>query len=561
MQFLQPLIDVLRQNPELALFLTLAIGFSLASFRLFKPLGTVTITLIAGLLIGQLDIHVAPVVQNTFFMMFLFAVGYSVGPQFFPALKKEGLPQVAFGLILCFAGFATAYIAGKIMGYDPALTAGLLAGGYTNTGTLGVASANMHVLGLGPQHTASMASLAAVAYAVTYPFGTAGAAWFLGSLAPKILRVDLPAAAKELEKKLGSHSSNEELANPPLEARAFRLSNEQLAGHTPRELNRTLGESFYITRYRGGGKMVEANVEAPIPRGATVAIAGSPQALLLAEQKVGPEVDDPDLLAYEAEKIEIVVTKKDAMNRTLGDLQRDEIERYGRPIFLIGLTRAGKAINSTPDTKIQRWDVLTVRGVRAHVEDLVRVLGSADRATSKSDIAYMGAGIVIGGLIGAITIHVAGIPLGLSTSVGTLLAGLVCGYLRSLYRTFGRIPQPALWVFNNVGLNGMVAVIGLNAASGLVSGLTTYGIGLFVAGIFVSLVPLIVGLLVGKYVFKFHPVLLLGACAGARTTTAALGAVQDAAQSPLPAVGYTVPYAVARIVLAIFGLAMLLVMN
>src|SRR4030095_5732826 len=131
--------------------------------------------------------------------------------------------------------------------------------------------------------------------------------------------------------------------------------------------------------------------------------------------------------------------------------------------------------------------------------------------------------IVIGGLIGAITIHVAGIPLGLSTSVGTLLAGLVCGYLRSLYRTFGRIPQPALWVFHNVGLNGMVAVIGLNAASGLVSGLTTYGIGLFVAGIFVSLVPLIVGALVGKYVFNVHPRLLLGACAGARATTAALG--------------------------------------
>src|SRR5262249_25852565 len=103
--------------------------------------------------------------------------------------------------------------------------------------------------------------------------------------------------------------------------------------------------------------------------------------------------------------------------------KRNEIERYGRPIFLIGLTRAGKAIKSTPDTKIERWDVLTVCGVRAHVEDLIKVLGSANRARFKSDIAYMGAGIVIGGLIGAITIHVGGVPLGLSTRASIRQSG------------------------------------------------------------------------------------------------------------------------------------------
>ena len=110
-------VDTLRHDPEVALFLTLAIGFWFGSLK-FGPfnLGTVTSTLIAGLLVGQLHIPLAPVLQNTFFTMFLFAVGYSVGPQFIPALKKNGLPQVAFTLIVCAVGLATAYVASKILG-------------------------------------------------------------------------------------------------------------------------------------------------------------------------------------------------------------------------------------------------------------------------------------------------------------------------------------------------------------------------------------------------------------------------------------------------------------
>jgi putative transport protein len=195
------------------------------------------------------------------------------------------------------------------------------------------------------------------------------------------------------------------------------------------------------------------------------------------------------------------------------------------------------------------------------VEDLIKLLGYADRPTTRSDIAFMGAGIVIGSLVGTITVHAAGIPLSLSPSVGALLAGLIFGYLRSIYRTFGGIPGAGLWVFNNVGLNGFIAAVGLNAGPGLVSGLAQYGVGLFVSGIVVSLLPIVVGLYLGKYVFKFHPAILLGACAGARTCTAALGALQEASQSTVPTIGYTVPYAVGRIVLAVCGVVILLLMK
>ena len=555
-------LDALRSNPEITIFLTLALGFWVGSTKVGSFIGTVASTLIVGLIIGQLDIHVAPVVANTFFTMFLFAVGYSVGPQFVPALKKDGLPQVAFTLIVCASGFAVAYAAAKMLGYDSAVAAGLLAGALTNSGTLGVATSNLSQLGLDAQQTQSMASLLAMAYAVTYPFGTAGAAWFLSSLAPKLLRVDLKAAAREYETRMAQPGPQlgADLAYRPIISRSFRLEASTLDGQTARELDEAL-EGAVVTRFRAGGAIREPDGNTPIVRGSTLAIAGPAPAVMAAERTLGPEVDDRELLSYPAEQMDIVVTHKDVTGRTIHELEQQEFAAYGRRVFLLGVTRGGRAITPADDLKLQRWDVLTVRGARQHVEALVKSIGYADRPTSTSDIAYMGAGIVIGSLIGAITIHVGGVPLSLSPSVGALLAGIVFGYVRSLYRTFGRIPEPALWAFNNVGLNGFIAVVGLNAGAGLIAGLQNYGIGLFVAGIFVCLVPLVVAVYVGKYIFKFDPAILFGACAGARSATASIGAIQEAAQSTVPVIGYTVPYAVSRIVLALAGIGMLLVMK
>ena len=563
---MQILVDTLRQNPEIALFLALAIGFWIGGVKFGSfSLGAVTSTLIAGLLIGQLHITFPAVVQNIFFVIFLFAVGYDVGPQFIPAMKKDGLPQLLFALIVCATGLFTAYGVAKLFGYNPALAAGLLAGGMTNSSTLGVAVANVHQLGLDPAQTATMASLVAIAYAVTYPFGTILAAWFNGTFAPRLLRIDLPKVCKEYQQTNRSSGPRPQEDTPrrPVVSRSFRVDSDKVAGHTPRELNTLYGSELgaYVTRVRDGGAVLEADTATAIKTGETVAIAGPTRALLQTAKLVGPELDDPDLLAYPAETMDVVVTNKAVFGQTVRQLERNQLTRYGRSVFLLGLERGGQAIPITPDLAIQHRDILTVRGARSHVEGLIQVLGVADRPTNKSDIAFMALGIVIGCLVGTITVHVGGIPLSLSTGVGALLAGIAFGYLRSVYRTFGRIPDAALWVFNNVGLNGFIAAVGINAGPGLLLGLKQYGVGLILGGIIVSLVPAVIALLLGKYVFRFHPALLLGACVGAHTSTAALGSVQEAAQSPVPAIGYTVPYAVGRILLAVGGVIILLLMK
>ena len=559
------LIDPLRQYPKIAIFLTLAVGFWFGSlkFRSFS-LGAVTSSLLAGLLIGQLHISVAPVVESTFFLMFLFAVGYSVGPQFFQALKKNGLPQVAFALLVSGTGLLCAYVMAKVMGFNAGLAAGLLAGGYTNSGTLGVATGYLEHMGLSADNAKAMASLTAIAYAVTYPFGTAGAAWFLSSLAPKLLKVDLAEAAKELESTMGVRAIEPGVGSAyrPVTARAYRVENGGLAGRSVRDLAATLAVSdAFVMRLRQGGAIMDHYNGIPVENGATIAIAGPLEAVLAAGKTVGPEVADAELLSFPTEQLDIVITKNNAANRTFKQLQDVELAQGARGVFLSKLTRNGHEIQPNPELRLRRHDVLTLLGPRTEIESAAKFLGYADRATPTSDIAFMSVAVVVGALLGAVTIHLGGIPLSLSTSVGTLIAGLVCGYLRSEYRTFGRIPDSALWVFNKVGLNGFVAVVGLNAASGLIVGLKAYGLGLFLSGMVVSIVPLVVGVYAGKYIFKFHPVINLGACAGARSTTAALGALQEATKSSTPAIGYTIPYAVSRIVLALFGVVIILLMR
>jgi putative transport protein len=173
----------------------------------------------------------------------------------------------------------------------------------------------------------------------------------------------------------------------------------------------------------------------------------------------------------------------------------------------------------------------------------------------------MGAGIVIGALIGALVWKVGGVPLTLSTAGGALVSGLICGWLRSVHPKFGRIPTPTLWFMNSVGLNIFIAIVGISAGPGFVNGLRTQGIGLFLWGAVATTVPLVLGMFIGKYLFRFHDALLLGIVSGARTTTASLGLVCDIGKSQVPALGYSVTYAVGNTLLTIWGMVVIMLLS
>jgi putative transport protein len=271
--------------------------------------------------------------------------------------------------------------------------------------------------------------------------------------------------------------------------------------------------------------------------------------LLAQGARFGGEVEDPELLDYPLAALDVVVTRKEVADRPLAAIA----DEHGRGIVLTELVRGGEEIPFSPGTIVQRGDLLRITGAQADVERAGKALGYVERRSSETDVVFVGLGILVGGLLGALTLHVGDLPLSLTASGGALIMGLVFGWLRSVRPTFGRIPEPALWVFDTVGLAVFIGVVGLGAGPTFVEGLRATGPGLLAVGFVVAVVPHCAALLFGRYVLQMNPVILLGACAGAGTVTAALRAIQDEAGSKLPVLGYTVPYALGNILLTAWG--------
>jgi putative transport protein len=304
---------------------------------------------------------------------------------------------------------------------------------------------------------------------------------------------------------------------------------------------------------------MDATADTVLKPGDVVAVSGEREVLVRVLQEA-VEVEDKELLAVPVEGIDVLVTNKTVDGKTLAELAQIP---EARGVFLRKITRGATAtdIPILANTKINRGDLLTLVGRTQDISAVIKVLGVADRPTDVTDMAFVGAAIVVGGLIGAILVKVAGVPLTLSTAGGALIAGIIGGWLRSVRPSFGRIPTPTVWFMNSVGLNIFIAIVGISAGPGFVSGLKTQGIGLFLWGALATTVPLVLGMYIAKYLFRFHDALTLGIVSGARTTTASLGLVCDQAKSQIPALGYTVTYAVGNTLLTIWGMVIIMILS
>jgi len=547
------IVTSLRENPELAIFLTLAIGFVIGRVRIGSfSLGNVVGTLLGGVLVGQLDIRVDPLVKVVFFDLFLFATGYKVGPQFFRGLRKNALAQALLTFVLCLASLVTTVVFARLMGYDCGTAAGLMAGAFTESTVIGTAGNTITRLDLPEAEKTRLLNNIPVAYAVSYLVGTGFVVWFLSSLAPRLLRIDLRSESRKLETNEAAGSTLASGTRPAYrewDVRAYRLR-ESLAGRSVADVERSFApERVFLQRIRQGGEIIDAAPGTVLRSGDSVVVGARRHVLLGEGAPLGEEVEDRALLDFPLAALDVVVTRKDVAQRRLVEIA----EEHGRGVVLLTLLRGGEELPFTPDTLVDRGDVLRLTGAATDVERAGKALGYVERPSSETDIVFVGLGIFLGGLVGALTLQVGDLPLSLTASGGALIMGLVFGWLRSVRPTFGRIPEPALWVFDTVGLAVFIGVVGLGAGPSFVTGLRTTGPSLLVVGFLVALTPHVVALLFGRYVLKMNPLILLGACAGAGTVTAALRAIQDEAGSKVPVLGYTVPYAIGNILLTAWG--------
>lgn len=568
MEIIHWLVQTLRDNSAIAIFLTLGVGFLIGKLK-YKSfsLGTVTSVLLVGVLVGQLDISVDGPLKQVAFLLFLFAIGYSVGPQFFRSLRGSGLKQVFFAVIMCVIVLGTTFVVAKLFRYNPGEAAGLFAGAQTISAVIGVAGDAIQNINVSEAEKTDWINIIPVAYAVTYIFGTIGSAWILSSVGPMLLGglKKVRQQTEDLERSMNQDPADSDPAFVsawrPVAYRAYKVEGDYFnTGRTVKEVEEymeTLGRRLFVARVRTGNDVVSnPSGDYKITKGMDVVLSGRREFIIENESWIGEEISDPQLLSFPVEQIPVMIASKHFSGVTVSDFRKSD-KTYG--VTIASIKRGGTDIPVLAQTRLERGDILTLNGPAAEVNAAAASIGYADKPTTASDIVFVGLGIAVGALIGAITLHLGGIPVSLSTSGGALISGLVLGWLRSKHPTFGRLPEPAVWIFNNVGLNLFIAVIGISAGPTFVSGLQQVGWLLLVAGIISTTVPLLIGLLIGAKIFKFHPAINLGCVAGSRTTTAALGAIQDSLQSTVPAMGYTVTYAVGNTLMILCGLVMVFI--
>jgi putative transport protein len=545
---------ILQAHVELAIFLTLALGFLLGKIQIgsFK-LGPMLGCLFAGMMVGQLHIEVSPVVKLIFFDLFLFATGYKVGPQFFYGLKKEALPQLALTVIICTTCLVMAILVSKLMGYGTGTAAGLLAGAFSESTVIGTASDAIQKLDLSDAEKTKQINAIPVAYAVTYLVGTTAVVWFLSSIAPKLLRIDLRTEAS----RLSSIISGDEEQLPEIGSaysdwtvRCIRISGRPWIARTISAIEESAGDHVIIVqRVRKNGKLLDPAEELLISEGDTIVVATTQKVMLERVLPLGTEVSDPELMDFPMSSMDMVVTQDLITGKPLRELYKS----YAHGVMLVRLLRGKQDIPVGPGTILEKGDLLSIRGTAAAMSNAARNIGFKELSSIHTDIIFLSMGIFLGGMIGLLALDLGGIMITLSTSGGALVMGLVFGWLHSKTPAYGRIPEAALWIFDTLGLAVFLAIIGLGAGPTVISGIQQTGWGIIPAGIVVALLPHVIGLLAGKYLLKMNPIILLGAQSGAGTSTTGLKAVQDACQSRLPVLGYTIPYALGNIILTAWG--------
>lgn len=562
---MEAFLDLLKDHPVIPLFFTLGAGFWLGHLK-YKSfsLGAVAATLLVGVLVGQLGIVIPVVVKSIFFMLFLFSIGYSVGPIFFRSFRGRGLKQLLFALVGAVVSAATVLAAAKIMGYDMGIAGGLYAGSQTASASLGVMGETLRGMEMPESEKQSTISMITACYAVTYLFGTIGTAWFLSNVGPWLLggRSKVLAETAAIEARLddGIYEPSDGFINArrPISFRAFRASGEFF--ESPKSVEEIdayfagRGLRVFVERLRVEGKIREPEPDIMVARGDVVVLSARREVMVEEVVKLGEEVTDPDLLNFGAEKLDVTISKCGPNGVTFGELR---CKPFMKGVLVASIKRTGLNLPGKNRLELQKGDVLTLVGLPSNVKGAAAEIGYADRERTETDMVLLGFGLAIGCLIGVLAFHIHGVPVSLSTSGGALISGLFFGWLREQRPTFGRIPKPVVWLLDNMGLNMFVAVVGINAGRTFLEGLQQAGWGLFFVGVACTVTALTVNIFLARKVFKFSSPETLGCVAGARCGVASIGAIQETLQSNVPMIGYTVTYAAANIILVFASLLVL----
>ncbi len=551
--------SLLAGQPLLALFLTLALGYLLGKLRIGNfVLGGVAGTLLAGLAVGQFGIAIDPGLKTIFFALFLYAVGYQGGPQFFHSLNRGSLKLLASATLMCWAGLLCVLLAAWLFDLDAGTAAGLAAGALTQSAIIGTAGDAIAHLGLPEDVSSSLQANIAAGYAVCYLFGSIGPIIMLTAVFPAMMRWNIRDEAQKLAAQLGGGKPALEpgqfYAINPIQTRTYRLSSDSsLAGKSVVTVFETC-EGCTVERVSRDGQSLSVTDELTLAAQDLVTVTARLEVLSRSAVKFGEEQAplQEDLLVEESR--EVVLGNSALSGLTLQGLR----ERYGpaarKGLFITGLTRMGHQLPVMDKVVLKKGDELRLVGAPPDLDRATQALGYRVPSPRFTDFVFFGFGMALGVLLGSFSLPVGGVALTLGTGGGCLLSGLFFGWLRSTHPRFAGLPQGASSFLSDFGLAVFVAIVGVSAGPQVVAAVRESGLTLLGLGALVTLVPQIVVFLISYYLLNIrNPIELLGCIAGGRSANPGFAALMSRAGNATPVVPFTVTYTLANIWLTLWG--------
>ena len=558
---MEAMFGFLKANPFLLLFVTVGLAVLVGKFSVKGyGLGMVAAAIVVGVALATwastygVTLQLDSFAKSLMYYLFMYGVGLRVGPSFFNSLKKDGLTFTVLAVVCSVLGLGLVVGLSRLFGLPAGAAGGILAGSQTMSAAIGTAEMAMSQgayqvpAGSTPEAVTAMIALG---YGITYIYGTVGIIMICKYL-PKWWGVDARQAAKEYETQHGVPNLDDAglTGYRPAGLRAYRLDNPQTAGKTISAFRKDHPEYRVLNVVRDGTAL-GADPGLVFEKGDVIALGGRLDALTAKIGLIGPEIADVTALNIPLDQAEILVTEKSAEGKALKEFRHED---FAGQLQLLKVERGGVPIPLGTETTLQRWDVLSVVGLKGAVDKVAARLGKVARPSTGTDLLTLSIGMVVGLLIGGINVPVGGFSVGLGNAGGLLLSGIFVSSLVSRLRFFGSTPNAARNILEDLGLVTFVAIVGINAGASLLAQLTgAVAAKIFLVGFIASTIPPLVTWALGYHVFKINPAVLMGGVAGARSHSGPAREASKEIGSSVPWVGFPVGYAISGVLLTVFG--------
>ncbi len=549
---------ILNQAPEIALFLSLAGGYWIGKFQFGKfQLGGVAGSLLVAVVISQVGVSIDNGVKSILFALFIYAVGFESGPQFFRSLGRHSIREIIMAAVLAISGLITVVILARLFGLDKGLAAGIAAGGLTQSAIIGTASSAIGKLGLSAEEVQHLQGNVAVGYAVTYIFGSFGAILVCVNLLPWVMGRSIRDDAIKAESAMlaGARllARGEEYAMPDLVGRLYRI--EQATGRTVTQIEAVSTRSpVSVERVKRKGTLIGVQPNLRLESGDIVLLVGRRAGVVGLAETLGPELQSSQGMDVIMVMRDVAITNPAYTHSTVAQIRDVTAGDLRHGVYVTGVKRNGTPLTLAPDTLIEAGDVATLYGTGEDVQRVAKNVGTEIIPSDKTDFVFHGLGLALGLLIGLAVIRIGSIPLTLGSGGGALLSGLLFGWYRTRNLTIGNMPTPASTLLRDLGLAGFVAVVGLQSGLQAISTIADRGLSIFFIGVVVTILPMIITMLVGRYLLRYdNTAIFAGALAGARSANPAFGEVLDKAANSIPTVPFAITYALANVFLTLLG--------